>query len=368
MAKSRLHELTEHGQAVWFDTLSRDLIQSGELKRMMDEDAVTGVTSNPTIFQKALSSGDAYDEDLKKLLAETDDPTEIFFSLALQDIRDAADVLRSAYDASKGVDGYVSMEVEPGIAYDTEKSFDQARWIAKEVDRPNLMVKIPATMPGLPAIEDCTAKGTSINITLIFSLDRYKAVVEAYLRGLERLVASGGDPSAVVSVASFFVSRVDSEADKRLDAVGHPELQGRLAIDNAKLAYAHYLEVFNSERWAYLEGKGATKQRCLWASTSTKNPEYRDVMYVEDLIGPETVNTMPLETIRAFQDHGEVRGDTVLEGVDEAHALLQKLAEAGVDYDDVTDTLEQEGVQKFCDSFELIVESIKAKRGSLAAA
>jgi transaldolase len=368
MAKSRLHELTEHGQAVWFDTLSRDLIQSGELKRMMDEDAVTGVTSNPTIFQKALSSGDAYDEDLKKLLAETDDPTEIFFSLALQDIRDAADVLRSAYDASKGVDGYVSMEVEPGIAYDTEKTFDQARWIAKEVDRPNLMVKIPATMPGLPAIEDCTAKGTSINITLIFSLDRYKAVVEAYLRGLERLVASGGDPSAVVSVASFFVSRVDSEADKRLDAVGHPELQGRLAIDNAKLAYAHYLEVFNSDRWAYLEGKGATKQRCLWASTSTKNPEYRDVMYVEDLIGPETVNTMPLETIRAFQDHGEVRGDTVLEGVDEAHALLQKLAEAGVDYDDVTDTLEQEGVQKFCDSFELIVESIKAKRGSLAAA
>jgi len=368
MAKSRLHELTEHGQAVWFDTLSRDLIQSGELKRMMDEDAVTGVTSNPTIFQKALSSGDAYDEDLKKLLAETDDPTEIFFSLALQDIRDAADVLRSAYDASKGVDGYVSMEVEPGIAYDTEKTFEQARWIAKEVDRPNLMVKIPATMPGLPAIEDCTAKGTSINITLIFSLDRYKAVVEAYLRGLERLVASGGDPSKVVSVASFFVSRVDSETDKRLDAVGHPELQGKLAIDNAKLAYEHYLEVFNSDRWAYLEGKGATKQRCLWASTSTKNPEYRDVMYVEDLIGPETVNTMPLETIRAFQDHGEVRGDTVLEGVDDAQALLQKLAEAGVDYDDVTDTLEQEGVQKFCDSFELIVESIREKRSALAAA
>jgi transaldolase len=368
MAKSRLHELTEHGQAVWFDTLSRDLIQSGELKRMMDEDAVTGLTSNPTIFQKALSSGDAYDEDLKKLLAETDDPTEIFFSLALQDIRDAADVLRSAYDASKGVDGYVSMEVEPGIAYDTEKTFEQARWIAKEVDRPNLMVKIPATMPGLPAIEDCTAKGTSINITLIFSLDRYKAVVEAYLRGLERLVASGGDPSKVVSVASFFVSRVDSETDKRLDAVGHPELQGKLAIDNAKLAYEHYLEVFNSDRWAYLEGKGATKQRCLWASTSTKNPEYRDVMYVEDLIGPETVNTMPLETIRAFQDHGEVRGDTVLEGVDDAQALLQKLAEAGVDYDDVTDTLEQEGVQKFCDSFDQIVESIREKRSALAAA
>jgi transaldolase len=368
MAKSRLHELTEHGQAVWFDTLSRDLIQSGELKKMMDEDAVTGVTSNPTIFQKALSSGDAYDEDLKKLLSETDDPTKIFFSLALQDIRDAADVLRTAYDTSHGVDGYVSMEVEPGIAYDTEKSFDQARWIAKEVDRPNLMVKIPATMPGLPAIEDCTAKGTSINITLIFSLDRYKAVVEAYLRGLERLVASGGDPSKVASVASFFVSRVDSEADKRLDAVGHPELKGKLAIANAKLAYQHYLEVFGSDRWAYLEGKGATKQRCLWASTSTKNPEYRDVMYVEELIGPETVNTMPLETIRAFQDHGEVRGDTVREGIDEARALLEKLAEAGVDYDDVTATLEEEGVQKFADSFDQIVESIRAKRSSLAAA
>jgi transaldolase len=368
MAKSRLHELAEHGQAIWFDTLSRDLVHSGELKRMMDEDAVTGVTSNPTIFQKALSSGDAYDEDLKKLLGETDDPTEIFFSLALQDIRDAADVLKDAYDASNGLDGYVSMEVEPGIAYDTEKTFEQARWIAKKVDRPNLMVKIPATMPGLPAIEDCTAKGTSINITLIFSLDRYKAVVEAYLRGLERLVASGGDPSKVASVASFFVSRVDSEADKRLDAVGNPELEGKLAIENAKLAYEHYLEVFNSDRWAYLEGKGATKQRCLWASTSTKNPEYRDVMYVEELIGPETVNTMPLETIQAFQDHGEVRGDTVLEDVDDARALLQKLAEAGLDYDDVTDTLEEEGVQKFADSFEQIVESIKAKRGSLAAA
>src|SRR5437763_13180616 len=233
MAKSRLHELAARGQSVWFDTLSRDLIQTGELKRMMEEDAVTGVTSNPTIFQKALAHGDAYDEDMKKLLEETDDPTKIFFSLALQDIRDACDVLKPAYDAAQGADGYVSMEVEPGIAYDTEKSFEQARWIAKEVDRPNLMVKIPATMAGLPAIEDCTAKGTSINITLIFSLERYKAVVEAYLRGLERLVASGGDPSKVASVASFFVSRVDTEADKRRDAAGHGERKGKVAVGNA---------------------------------------------------------------------------------------------------------------------------------------
>src|SRR3954467_13415868 len=217
MAKARLHELAGRGQSIWFDTLSRDLVHTGELKKMMNRDAVTGVTSNPTIFQKALSSGTAYDEDLKKLVGEFDDPEQIFFSLALQDIRDACDVLKPAYDASNGVDGYVSMEVEPGIAYDTERTSEQARWIATEVERPNLLVKIPATMSGLPAIEDCTAKGTSINITLIFSLDRYKAVVEAYLRGLERLVASGGDPSKVASVASFFVSRVDSEADKRLD-------------------------------------------------------------------------------------------------------------------------------------------------------
>ena len=368
MADTRLQELAKRGQAVWFDTLSRDLVHTGELKRMMDEDAVSGVTSNPTIFQKALSSGDAYDDDMKKLLGETDDPTTIFFSLALQDIRDACDVLKPAYEASNGVDGYVSMEVEPGIAYDTERTFDQARWIAKEVERPNLFVKIPATVPGLPAIEDCTAHGTSINITLIFSLERYKAVVEAYLRGLERLVAGGGDPSQVASVASFFVSRVDTEADKRLEAAGRPELQGKLAIANAKLAYQHYLEVFASPRWRYLESKGATRQRCLWASTSTKNPAYRDVMYVEELVGPETVNTMPLETIRAFQDHGELRGDTVLEGIDEAHTLLKQLADAGVDYDGVTATLEAEGVQKFADSFDEIVESIRAKRGALAAA
>ncbi|HTR33303.1 MAG TPA: transaldolase [Gaiellaceae bacterium] len=368
MAKSRLHELAARGQSVWFDTLSRDLVHSGELKRMMDEDAVTGVTSNPTIFQKALSTGDAYDDDMRKLLAETDDPAKIFFALALQDIRDACDVLRPVHDATNGLDGYVSMEVEPGLAYETEATFQQARWIAKEVDRPNLMVKIPATMAGLPAIEDCIAHGTSINITLIFSLDRYKAVVEAYLRGLERLVAAGGDPSKVASVASFFVSRVDSEADKRLEAVGNTALQGKLAVANAKLAYEHYRQEFSSDRWAYLEGKGATRQRCLWASTSTKNPSYRDVIYVEELIGPETVNTMPLETIEAFQDHGEVRGDTVLEGLDEAKALIGELAAVGVDYDDVTLTLEAEGVDKFAASFDEIVESIRAKRGSLKAA
>ena len=366
MAESRLHEVAAHGQSVWFDTLSRDLVHSGELARMMKEDAVTGITSNPTIFQKALSQGNAYDEQLKELYAETDDATEIFFRLALDDIRGACDVLLPAHETAPG-DGFVSMEVLPGLAYDTEKTFDQARWIAKEVDRPNLFVKIPATEPGLPAIEDCIAHGTPINITLIFSLDRYKAVVEAYLRGLERLVAGGGDPSKVSSVASFFVSRVDSEADKRLAAVGNEKLQGKLAIANAKLAYAHFLATFQGERWEYLKSKGARVQAPLWASTSTKNPAYRDVMYVEELIGPDTVNTMPLDTIEAFQDHGEVRGDTVTEGVDAARQVFADLAAAGVDYDDVVLTLEQEGVQKFAASFDEILAGVAAKRETVAA-
>jgi transaldolase len=368
MAKSRLHGLTERGQSVWFDTLSRDLVESGELERMMREDAVTGVTSNPTIFQKAISHGNAYDEQLKACLEETQDDKEIFFRLALDDIRDACDVLRPAWEASNGADGFVSMEVEPGIAYDTQKSFDEALWIHEQVDKPNLMVKIPATEPGLPAIEDAIAHGRSINITLIFSLERYKAVVEAYLRGLERLIAGGGDPAKVASVASFFVSRVDTEADKRLAALGNEKLQGKLAIANAKLAYRHYLQAFDGPRWDFLAGKGARTQRCLWASTSTKNPAYRDVVYVEELVGPDTVNTMPLETIEAFQDHGEVRGDTVLDGIEEAERLLVELRDAGVDYDDVVETLEADGVQKFADSFDELLEGIHSKRDVLAAA
>ena len=337
MAKSRLTELSEHGVSVWIDSLSRELLETGELARLVDEDAVVGVTSNPTIFQKALSTGDWYDEQLKALAASEDDPTEIFLQLALEDIRRACDLLRPVWDEGNGKDGYVSLEVDPTLAYDREATFDQVVRFRKAVDRPNLFVKIPATKPGLGAIEDSIAKGIPINITLIFSLERYAAVVEAYLRGLERLVAGGGDPSKVASVASFFVSRVDTEADKRLVALGHEELAGKLAIANAKLAYEHYRQAFSGERWEYLAGKGATKQRCLWASTSTKNPDYRDVIYVEELIGPDTVNTMPAETIVAFQDHGEVR-DTLTEGVDEARQLLADLAQAGIDYHDVVET------------------------------
>jgi transaldolase len=367
MAESRLHELSERGQSVWIDSISREWLQNGFLEKLMREDAVVGVTSNPTIFQKALAGGSWYDEQLREVLREEEEPKEIFYRLAVKDIEDACDVLRPVWDGGGGKDGYVSMEVDPTLAYESDGTIEEAMRLHEWIDRPNLFVKIPATEPGLGAIEECIARGRSINVTLIFSLDRHAAVAEAYLRGLERLVESGGDPSAVASVASFFVSRVDSEADKRLDEVGAPELKGKLAVANAKLAYQRYKQLFSGPRWEALAAKGATPQRCLWASTSTKNPDYPDTLYVDELIGPETVNTMPVETIEAFQDHGTV-ADTLEQGLDEAHALLDKLAQAGVDYDDVTDTLEREGVQKFADSFEELLEGIRAKRSELAAA
>src|ERR1700751_1704274 len=369
MAESRLHELSARGQSVWIDYLSRDLVQTGELKRLMDEDAVVGVTSNPTIFQKAISQGNAYDEQLKDLLDSESDPKEIFLRLAVRDVEGALDVLAPVHEA-KPDDGYVSIEVDPNFAYDTKATYDEAIRFHEWIDRPNLYVKIPGTEPGLQAIEDCIAGGHSINVTLIFSLARYREVVEAYLLGLERLAKVGGDLTKVRSVASFFVSRVDTETDKRLDVIGTEEalaLRGKLAIANARLAYEHYLEAFSGPRWEGLEAKGALAQRGLWASTSTKNPAYRDVLYVEELIGPQTVDTMPEETIEDFQDHGEVRGDTSLEGLDEAHKLFDQLAAVGIDYDDVVKTLEKEGVQKFSDSFAELLDGVMAKRGALVA-
>jgi len=369
MAKSRLHQLSEAGVSVWIDNLSRDLIQSGELERMMREDAVVGITSNPTIFQKAISSGDAYDEQLREVLEEEKDPTEIFIRLAAKDVTDACDLLRKVWDEGGGKDGYVSIEVDPTLAYDTEGTVAQALRFHKLIDRPNLFVKIPATKPGLPAIEDMIAKGKSINVTLIFSLQRYLEVAEAYIRGLERLVAGGGDPTVVASVASFFVSRVDTETDRRLDEIGgHDKLRGKLGIANAKLAYERYEQLFSGERWEFLAGKGASPQRCLWASTSTKNPAYRDTMYVEELIGPMTVNTMPPETIEAFQDHGKVVPNTVKRDLDGVRKLLEDLAKAGVDYDDVVETLEREGVEKFADSFAELLEGIRQSSRELVAA
>ncbi len=367
MAKSRLDQLSDLGQSVWIDFLSRDLLRTGELARLRDEDAVVGVTSNPTIFQKALSAGDAYDEQLRRELEEEQDAKELFIRLAADDVGEACDLLRGVWDRGGGQDGYVSIEVDPTLAYETERTIEEAARLHELIDRPNLFVKIPATEPGLPAIEEMIARGKSINVTLIFSLERYAEVAEAYIRGLERLVEAGGDPTPVASVASFFVSRVDTEADRRLEEAGAPaELQGKLAVANAKLAYWRYQEIFAGERWEALAARGATTQRCLWASTSTKNPAYRDVLYVEELIGPKTVNTMPEETIRAFQDHGQV-ALTLEQGPDEADEVFRQVAEAGVDYDDVTDTLEREGVEKFSDSFAELLDGIRAKSGELVA-
>src|SRR3954449_7462665 len=287
-----LQQLAEHGQSVWIDFLSRRFVKDGDLKALVEQ-GVVGVTSNPTIFQGAIAEGDAYDDQIRELSAEYDDPKEIFWRLAVDDIRDACDILRPVWDEGQGKDGWVSLEVDPNLAHDTEATKSEAQRLHKLVDRPNLFIKIPATVEGLQAIEDTIAEGIPVNVTLIFSLDRHRKVAEAYIRGVRRFVDGGGDPSRLASVASFFVSRVDTEADKRLDEIGgHDELKGKLAIANAKLAYQTYLEVFSGEQWEALAAKGASKQRCLWASTSTKNPNYRDVVYVEELVGPETVNTM----------------------------------------------------------------------------
>src|SRR4051794_32717019 len=368
MPDSNLHKLSALGQSVWIDYLSRDQLQTGELERLMREDAVVGVTSNPTIFQKAISQGSRYDEQLKQVLESGEtDPKEIFLQLSSNDIADACDLLRKVWDEGEGLDGYVSWEVDPTLAADRDATIAEAKRLHEWIERPNLYVKIPATEPGVAAIEEMVAMGRNINVTLIFSLERHETVMEAYIRGLERFAEGGGDPSKLHSVASFFVSRVDSETDKRLEAIGGDALglRGKLGIANAKLAYQNYLETFAGERWQALEAKGATKQRCLWASTSTKNPDYRDVIYVEELIGPATVNTMPEETIDAFQDHGNAKV-TLTEDVDGARKVFDDLRAAGIDYDDVTDTLEREGVQKFADSFDELLDGIKSKRGELA--
>jgi transaldolase len=362
-----LQRLSALGQSVWVDFLSRELIRGGGLQSLIDDDSIVGATSNPTIFAKAMSEGDAYDEQLHELAGDRD-ATASFWALAEQDIAGACDVFRPVWERTEHRDGYVSIEVDPRLAYDTLGTFREAMRLHGAIDRRNLFVKIPATKPGLAAIEDCIAKGRSINVTLIFSLRRYAEVAESYVRGIERLIAEGGDPRAVASVASFFVSRIDSEADRRLDELGgHDELKGKLAIANAKLAYAHYLQTFSGSRWEFLAAKGAAPQRVLWASTSTKNPDYPDTVYVDELIGAQTINTMPEETIRAYQDHGDPQ-PRLTEGLAEAHRLFDQLKAAGVDYEDVTDTLEREGVEKFSSSFHELLQALRAKQDALAPA
>jgi transaldolase len=361
---SRLHQLSALGQSVWIDYLSRDLIESGALAKAVDKDAVVGVTSNPSIFEKALAHGHAYDE---QIAGSDADARSVFLELAMRDVAAACDLLRPVWNRTRGGDGYVSIEVDPSLADDTAATIEQATHFHQAIARPNLMVKIPATDAGVPAIEEMTARGYAINVTLIFSLTRHAQVAEAYLRGLERLVASGGDPGRIHSVASFFVSRVDTEADRRLAQAGRDDLEGRLGIANAKLAYQQYKRLFRGERWGALSAHGATAQRCLWASTSVKDPSLRDTLYVEELIGPETISTMPEETIRAFQDHGRVESRLEAE-LDEARSLFDELAAVGVDYDDVTATLEHEGIEKFVASFDEVLQRIGEKRRQSTAA
>jgi transaldolase len=361
---SRLHQLSVLGQSVWIDYLSRDLIESGALAKAVAQDAVVGVTSNPSIFEKALAHGHAYDEQIAGSDAEA---RGAFVELAMRDVATACDLLRPVWTRTRGGDGYVSIEVDPGLADDTAATIAQATQFHEAIARPNLMVKIPATDAGVPAIEEMTARGHAINVTLIFSLVRHGQAAEAYLRGLERLVASGGDPSRIHSVASFFVSRVDTETDRRLAQAGRDDLKGRLGIANARLAYQQYKRLFHGPRWDALAARGATAQRCLWASTSVKDPSLRDTLYVEELIGAETISTMPEETIRAFQDHGRVEARLETE-LDEARYLLDELVAVGVDYDDVTTTLEREGIERFVASFDEVVQRVGDKRRQLTAA
>ena len=360
----RLKKLREIGQSVWVDSLSRDDIQNGNLQRMT-EDGVLGVTSNPTILQQAIAQSELYDQELQKLAETTDDAREIFRRIAVRDIRDASDIFMPVYEQTEHKDGYVSLEVSPELAFDTEGTITRAKLLWEMVDRPNLLVKIPATKKSLGAIEDSIAAGISVNVTLIFSLERYRAVAEAYIRGLERLVEGGGDPSKVASVASFFVSRVDTETDRRLEEVGREDLKGRLAIDNAKIAYQEFKKSFGSPKWESLESRGATKQRPLWASTSTKNPEYKDTIYVDKLIGRLKGRKGHGVDRLGSMDHAEVR-PTLEEGIDEARKLFEELKEAGVDYDDVVEVLEKEGVQKFVDSYNKLIEEIEQKSNRLA--
>jgi transaldolase len=362
---SRLTDLYDRqGQSPWLDNVRRDWIHDGTMQGWVDR-GVRGVTSNPTIFQKAISAGDAYDEQFRSLLKQGTSVLDSYWEMVVDDIRNTLGLLRPVHDASDGLDGYVSIEVSPLLARDTAGTTDAARHLHDLIDQPNLYVKIPGTAEGLPAVRQMISEGKSVNVTLLFSVDRYREVMEAYIGGLE---ANDGDLSKVSSVASFFVSRVDSEADKRLDAVGTPEaggLKGKVAVANAQIAYQAFLETFTGPRWEALAARGARVQRPLWASTSTKNPAYSDTLYVDTLIGPDTVNTMPEKTLGDFDDHGTL-ARTVDADFADARAVLDGLAAVGVDIADVTATLEDEGVASFSKSFDDLLESLSAKATDLA--
>ena len=364
----RLAALTSAGTSIWLDQIKRALISTGELQRLVAEDSLRGVTSNPTIFNAAILGSEDYDDQLAELARAGKDNREIYQELAIRDIQDACDVLRVVYDESGGVDGFVSFEVDPDLAFDTHRTMEQAREYWARVDRPNLMIKIPGTKEGTPAIEEMIYEGRNINVTLLFGVEEYAQVAEAYIRGLERRLADG-ESVDVASVASFFVSRVDTEIDKRLDAIGTDPataLKGRAAIANARLAYQAYEEVFSTERWQVLADAGARPQRPLWASTGVKDPAYPDTMYVTELVAPNTVNTMPAKTLDAVADHGAIAGDTVRGRYDEATALLDALDAQGIGYAEVVELLEREGVAKFEKSWTELLSTVSDEMARLS--
>ena len=377
MAHPRVEALTAQGQSIWQDDITRTMLRSGSLRRMIEEVGIRGLTSNPTIFEKAISGSDAYDDQIRHLLSQGKSPLEIFEAVEVDDIREACDLFRPLYDATGGGDGYCSIEVSPDAARDADSTREQVRRLWATVDRPNLMVKIPGTIEGVPVIEEMLAEGKNINVTLLFSLESYARVAGAYIAGLEKRHAAGEPVAHVASVASFFVSRVDTLADKLLEeklagASSDAErelirsLIGRIAIANAKLAYAKFQEIFSGPRWEKLAAVGAKPQRPLWASTGTKNPNYPDTLYVDHLIGPNTVNTMPGKTIEAFLDHGTV-ARTVDRNLDAERETIAKLAKVGIDLAAVTHRLEAEGIASFVASFESLLAGVDAKREALAA-
>jgi transaldolase/transaldolase/glucose-6-phosphate isomerase len=359
--------LLKLGQSVWLDYLHRGMTRSGELQTLID-DGLRGMTSNPTIFEQAIAGSTDYDDEVARLSSAAQTDREVLETIAIEDVREAADLFRPLYDSTDGGDGFVSLEVSPQVARDTEGSVNEARRLWKTVDRPNVMIKIPGTREGWPAIERCLSEGININITLLFSVEHYQAVADAYLRALEARVEQGQPIARVASVASLFLSRVDTEVDNRLQARGGPwlDLQGKVAIASARLAYAAYLDMTRSARWLGLEAKGAHRQRLLWASTGTKNPAYSDVLYVESLIGPDTIATVPPETLRLFEDHGRIRETLTAYAAGDARRIMDALPEAGISLEGVTRTLEDEGIGKFAKSFDTLLTAIGRKRARLA--
>jgi transaldolase len=366
-----LKELSGQGQSIWLDYIRRNLIRTGELKRLVEEDGIRGVTSNPTIFEKAIAGSTDYDDALRALHAKDPkaDARNLYEGLAIEDIQMAADVLRPVYDETGGADGYVSFEVSPHLAHETKGTISEAKRLRQAVDRPNVMIKVPATPEGIPAIEELIAEAVNINVTLMFSMSHYEAVAGAYMRGLERCP----DPAKVASVASFFVSRVDTMVDRALESLATAQAQaktllGKIAIANSKMVYHRFLQIFQSEGFVALRQRGARVQRPLWASTGTKNPAYSDVLYVENLIGAETVNTLPPETLHAFKDHGKVPGETIGDSLDDAAAALRRLKALGINLDTITEKLQQDGVAAFASSFDQLIAALEKKRNEIVGA